>query len=101
MNRDLVLVKLEEVTKSTELILPEDVKESAENREIMYATTGTAEAIGPECEYVKEGDFIHYNSVIGNQIKDETLTGGIFIVVAERDILCKRKSKSAKPATKK
>lgn len=83
--RELVLVKLDKVIND-KIIVPDSTKE----KEIMMATKGTVVSIGPECKEVKVGDFVHYNNFVGNEIKDETLDDGIYVVVAEKDILCRR-----------
>lgn len=88
--RDLVLVKLDK--ERSDLVLPDTAKEKM----VMEATKGTVVSAGPECKEVKEGDFIHYNSWVGNEIKDEELKDGIYIIVAEKDILCRKPLKSQK-----
>ena len=86
MNRDLVLVRLEKISKGG-LILPE----SARDEQIIFATKGDAVSVGADCKFVKEGDFVHYNSAIGNPVRDESLDADHnFVVVSENDILCKR-----------
>lgn len=82
--RDLILVKLE--PKKTELVIPDSMSDKL----ISEATKGEAVSVGPECKEVKVGDMVHYNNYVGNEIKDEDLKGGIFIIVQERDILCRK-----------
>ena len=86
--RDLVLVLVEK-KKNSELVVPDEVKE----QQVMMATKGTAVSVGPLCEEVKKGDFVHYNTFVGNEIKDEELNDGIYVVVAEKDILCRKPKK--------
>lgn len=85
--RDLVLVKLNK--DKTNLVLPDTAKEEM----VMKATKGTVVSVGPECKEVKVGDFIHYNTWVGNEIKDDELKDGIYIIVAEKDILCRKPQK--------
>jgi len=82
--RDLVLVKLNK--EKNDLVLPDIAKEKM----ILEATKGIVVSVGPECKEVKVGDFVHYNSFIGNEIKDDELNDGIYVVVAEKDILCRK-----------
>ena len=85
--RDLIIVKLE--TKKSNLELPDNVKEQMLNE----TTKGTAVSVGPECKEVKNGDFIHYNSYVGHEIKDDELKDGVYIIVAENDVLCRKPQK--------
>jgi co-chaperonin GroES (HSP10) len=82
--KDLIIVKLSE--KAGAIIIPDSAKES------MFATctSGVAEIVGPDCKYVKKGDFIHYNSYVGNEIKDPELKGGIYMIVSENDVFAIR-----------
>lgn len=82
--RDLVIVKLEE--KDNGIIIPDSLKDQLQST----LTFGQAYAIGPDCKYVKEGDYIHYNSFVGHELKDETLPKGLFTIVSENDILAIR-----------
>lgn len=84
--RDLVLVKLEDMSSKADIVMPDTVKQD----EIMKATKGHVVSVGPRCEEVKVGDFVHYNAFVGNQIKDDEVNDGVYVIVAEKDILCRR-----------
>ena len=82
MLRNLVLVKLDEEKTESVIELPDSVKQ--EKR--ISATSGTVYAVGPECT-VKEGVRVKYPSYIGNEVRDEALEDGVYIVVSEVDII--------------
>lgn len=82
MLRDLVLIKIEEVKEESDIELPDAVKESRR----LSATSGEVVAVGPLCK-VEIEDRVKYPAYIGNEIVDEELGDGIYVVVAESDIM--------------
>lgn len=82
MLRNLVLVKLDDIKTKSAIELPEAVKQEKK----ISATSGTAVVVGPECE-IETGVRVKYPSYIGNEVRDEALTDGVYIVVSESDII--------------
>ena len=82
MRGDLILIKIEETEEELDIELPDAVQKSRR----LSATSGEAVAVGPDCTF-KVGDRLKYPAYIGNEIEDEELGDGIYVVVAESDIM--------------
>jgi len=88
MARNLLLIKLDtEEIKPSKLVMSKEVKEAINARKAEQASRGVVVAAGPKCEDFKEGDIVRYPGYIGNFVEDEELGEGLFVVVAENDIL--------------
>lgn len=84
MLHDHILVRVVIESEQSGIALPKSMLDERK----LTATTGIAAAVGPECKWVKEGDFVFYKQFVGNILEHETLPeGAAHVVVSEHDIL--------------
>lgn len=84
MLHDHILVRVIIDQHDSPIALPPELMEMKK----ASATTGIAEVVGPECKWVKKGDFVFYKQYVGNPLDHESLDkASAHIVVSEHDIL--------------
>lgn len=84
MLENMILVNVVVDSEENGISLPEELVQQRR----MSATVGIAEIVGPECKYVKKGDFIFYKQYVGNALEHEQLDkNSMHIVVSENDVL--------------